>query len=137
MTQLRRGRHIRSAVRVAGEYGPTHGRITAETDRMAAIYECLRELDGIELIYAIRLPDGIIKIGHTREIMARRRHFDSTPEAILAIKPGTYDEEQAIHEQLAPHRARGREYYHPTPEVLAYVNGIRDDLGVSAISTRP
>jgi len=106
---------------------------SADDDRDHLIRECLRDLVGIELIYAIRCPDGVIKIGHTRNLSARRRHFDTTPEAILAIRPGTYDEEQAVHASLRPHLARGQEYYHPTPEVLAYVNALRSTLGVQPV----
>ena len=116
-----------------GGYPLSNKPVTAEQDRMRLIRECLRDLAGVELIYAIRLPDGIIKIGHTKDLMARRRHFDSGPEAILAIKPGAYDEEQAIHAKLAPHVARGREYYHPTPEVMGFVNDLRGRLGISPI----
>lgn len=106
---------------------------TASDDRDRLIMECLRDLTGVELIYAIRCPDGVIKIGHTRDLMARRRHFDSAPDAILAIKPGTYDQEQAIHARLKPSLARGHEYYHPTPDVLAFVNGLRSELGAQPV----
>jgi hypothetical protein len=106
---------------------------TVEQARATLIAECLRDLVGAELIYAIRCPDGVIKIGHTRNLSARRRHFDTTPEAILAIKPGTYAEEQAVHTRLSGSVARGQEYYHPTPEVLAYVNDLRSALGIQPV----
>jgi hypothetical protein len=105
-----------------------------DADRDRLIMECLRDLTGIELIYAIRCPSGTIKIGHTRDLMARRRHFDSTLEAILAITPGTYGEEQAIHAQLQASVAHGREYYHPTPEVLTFINGLREALGIQPLA---
>jgi len=108
--------------------------IGADLDRSRLIRECLRDLTGVELIYAIRCPDGVIKIGHTRDLAARRRHFDTTPKAILAVQPGTYDDEQAVHARLSPSLARGREYYHPTSEVLAYVNGVRTTLGIDPVS---
>jgi hypothetical protein len=133
MTKLRSANAHRG-VRGKGTFGPTSRQVTTGQDRSRLFRECLRDLTGVELIYAIRCPDGIIKIGHTRDLMARRRHFDSTPEAILAIKPGTYAEEQAVHASLRPHLAHGQEYYQPTPEVLAYVNDLRSRLGVEPIS---
>lgn len=126
----------RSRVTVRGrdkDYVPAHHPVTNEQARHRAVLECLRDLAGIELIYAIRCPDGIVKIGRTRDLMARRRHFDSAPEAILAITPGTYEEEQALHDRLQASVARGREYYHPTPEVLAFVNSLRSALGVEPV----
>lgn len=107
--------------------------VTAEDDRQRLIAESLREIRGIEVIYAIRCPDGLIKIGHTADLQSRRRHFDSDPNAILAVRQGTYDEEQAIHATLNASCARGREYYHPTPEVLAFVNGIRQGYGLDPL----
>ena len=108
----------------------------ADEDRLRTrlIRECLRELHGTELIYAIRLPDGIIKIGHTRDLTARRRHFNSDFDAILAIKPAPYEEEQAVHVQLKASVAKGAEYYYPTPEVMDYINGLRAALGAEPIT---
>ena len=109
--------------------------VTAEQDRQRLILEALRELKGIEVIYAIRCPDDLIKIGHTTNRTARRRHFDTDPAAILAVKQGTYDEEQRVHSELRASCARGREYYHPTPDVLAFINGIRGECGLDPIES--
>lgn len=108
--------------------------VSADEDRRRLIAESLRELKGVEVIYAIRCPDGLIKIGHTTDLQNRRRHFDSDPTAILAVKPGTYDDEQAAHDALRESCARGREYYRPTPEVLAFVNEIRSGYGLESIA---
>lgn len=106
--------------------------VTAEADRRRLIHECLRALAGVEVIYAIRCTDGLIKVGWSRNIRNRRRSFTSDPLAILMVTPGTVADEQAAHEHLAPHLARGQEYYHATPEVLAWVNAHRQRLGVAA-----
>lgn len=118
-----------------GGFELTRQPIDTDEDRLRLIRECLRDLHGVELIYAIRCPDGAIKIGWTKDLMSRRRHFTTadTPESILAVSPGTLDQEQALHAQLRGSVARGQEYYHPTPEVLAYVNGVRTQLGISPI----
>lgn len=107
---------------------------TADEDRTRLIRECLRDLRGVELIYAIRCKDGTIKIGWTKDLYHRRRDLNMAFDAILAVRPGTYEDEQALHDRLNPSVARGREYYHPTPEVLAYVNDLRTTMGVDPIS---
>lgn len=109
--------------------------VTAEQDRKRVIAESLRDLRGVEVVYAIRCPDGLIKIGYTSDLPARRRQLTSDPAAILAVKPGTYDEEQQVHADLRASCARGREYYHPTPEVLGYVNTIRAGYGLGPIES--
>lgn len=134
MTKLkgRRGKHF---VGDARQISKPSAALDSDADRTRLIRECLRDLAGVELIYAMRCSDGLIKIGWTRDLMSRRRHFAPCdyPEAILAITPGTYEAEQAVHAQLAASVGRGQEYYHPTPEVLAYVNGLRSALGVEPV----
>jgi hypothetical protein len=96
--------------------------------RQRAIYEALGDLG--EVIYALACPDGLIKIGHTSNLMDRRRQHRAAFEDIIAVLPGSYDDEQLIHNSLRDHVARGREYYHPTFDVLAFVNEIRDRAGI-------
>lgn len=108
--------------------------VSPEKVRARIIRGALRELHGTELVYAVRLPDGIIKIGWTKDFNARRRAFTSDYDAILAVMPGTFDDEQAIHARLAQHVARGREYYHPHAEVLACVNELRSKVGVDPLA---
>lgn len=95
----------------------------------AAILEALGPV-----VYAIRTKDQLIKIGFTGNLAARRRHLSTRREDMLGFFRGTLEDEQAIHAQLVPFRARGREYYHPTPEVLAVVNDMRADIGLSPIA---
>lgn len=103
-----------------------------EVVRRRAIYEALGELG--EVIYVIRCDDGLIKIGWTRGLRERRRSIESDFTAILAVRPGSYDDEQAIHARFRRHCARGREYYHPTPEILDFINEIRDQAGVPPLA---
>lgn len=135
MPQLKgRHTHARHFGGTTRELSKRLGR-TADEDRQRLIAEGLRDLKGIEVIYAIRCPDGLVKIGHTADLLARRRHFDTDPTAILAVKQGTYDEEQAVHATLRASCARGREYYHPTAEVLGFINAIRHDCGLDPIDS--
>jgi hypothetical protein len=76
------------------------------------------------IVYAVRLADGIVKIGCTSDLARRRREFGRDAE-ILAMRLGDKALERKIHEYLKPHRAKGIEYYHPTPAVLSVVNGLR------------
>ena len=83
--------------------------------------QAIRALTGGEqVVYAARLPDGTVKIGCSGNLASRRRCIAPGAE-ILGFMPGDYDDEQAIHQTLKAHRARGWEYYHPTPAVLAVV----------------
>ena len=87
--------------------------------------------NGESVVYALRLLDGTIKIGCTRDLPKRRTAYDRSE--ILAFRFGSLEDEQAIHAALVPHRARGREYYHPTPEVLAVINDMRSDFNLPAL----
>lgn len=78
-----------------------------------------------DVVYALRLDDGVIKIGHTKRLGMRRAQLQGK---VLAFKFGTYDDEQDVHSALQAHTAHGREYYHPTPEVIEVVNEWRAEL---------
>jgi hypothetical protein len=85
-----------------------------------------------EVLYAAMMPDGIIKIGHTTNLLHRFYNF---PQAeLLAIKAGNRDDEKALHQTLTAHRHHGHEYYNPTPEVMAVVNDWRTTLGLESVA---
>jgi hypothetical protein len=97
--------------------------------------QALRALTlGESVVYAIRVGDGTIKIGCSASLARRRRCVSSSAE-ILGFVPGGLDEEQAVHASLAAHRARGREYYHPHPAVLAVVNEMRDRFNLPHLAS--
>jgi hypothetical protein len=87
-----------------------------------------------DVVYFIRCADGLIKIGWTRTIARRRTELTSGWANLLAIKPGTFADEQALHHALRAHIAHGREYYHPTPEIMGLINEIRGTYGLSLIA---
>ena len=78
---------------------------------------------GRPMLYAMRVKGGLIKIGCSRNIGERRRNLTGE---LLAMAPGDFADELAIHQSLAGHAHHGREYYNPTPEVLAVVNELRE-----------
>lgn len=89
------------------------------------------------VVYAARLADGTIKIGWTEHFGSRLRWLKSyTGQTVelLAFRQGGRSDEQALHAAMKDHLARGREYYHPTPEVLAVVNRMRHDLGMTPVA---
>jgi len=88
------------------------------------------------VVYALRVPDGAIKIGYSMDLPNRMRRFVRSSEAeILAVLPGeTMAEEQAIHGRLRDHVAYGREFYRPTPEVMAVVNRMREQIGLDHLT---
>lgn len=104
---------------------------TPELIRRRAIYEAMRDLD--EVIYAILMPDGLIKIGHTADLRKRRGGLTTEMTAILAVIPGTHEEEQTLHKRFRSFAVRGREYYWQAPEIVAFINEIRVKAGVPAI----
>lgn len=86
---------------------------------------------GRHVVYAMRLPDGVIKIGCCKDLA--RRAYGLHGE-ILGFRFGDFAEEKAIHANLVEHRARGHEYYHPTPAVMAVVNELRDEFNLPHIA---
>lgn len=93
------------------------------------------------VVYAARLADGKVKIGWTERFDLRLhwlKHYVKQDVELLAFRVGTYEDEQALHELLAPHRALGvdylnaREYYEPTNAVMVVVNEMRTALGLAA-----
>jgi hypothetical protein len=129
-TKPNKGKHFVADVRQMS--GPNAPR-SANAARARRIREAMRALVGTDLIYAIRCHDGLIKIGHTRNLVDRRGHLNTAHDAILSVEPASFEEEQRLHGELRDSVGRAREYYHPTPEVLAYVNGVREKLGVGLI----
>lgn len=85
-----------------------------------------------EVVYAVRVGD-LVKIGHTHDLANRVSGLHATE--VLAFMPGTYDDEQALHQRLAAHVHHGREWYYPTPGVLAVVNEMRETLGMEPLAS--
>lgn len=112
----------------------TRGHIVGQAERADAGPPNLARATALALlppvIYAAEVK-GLIKIGHSTKV--RRRLIELQPERLLAFRPGSRSDELSLHRQLAPHCARGREWYHPTPEVMAVVNEMRNELGLELL----
>ena len=86
------------------------------------------------VIYAARLKDGTIKIGYTADLYRRLNWLGCGLEGLLALMPGTLEQEQDIHSGLVAYRAHGHEYYHPHEQVLAVVNQMRATFDLKPIA---
>lgn len=84
-----------------------------------------------QVVYAVRMPDGTIKIGHTARADRRLSQLHGEP---LAVMFGTRVDEQDIHARLSGHVHHGREWYYPTPGVMAVVDEMRASMGMDPIS---
>lgn len=87
-----------------------------------------------EVVYFIRCPDGSIKIGYTNDLANRASGLGTGWTGILALLPGGPELEDCLHQRFRPHRARGREYFNPAPDLLAFVNDLRVKSGVRPVA---
>lgn len=81
------------------------------------------------VVYFFRTKDDLVKIGYTANIAERVFRLGGW-NRLLAIQPGTLADERDAHERFTGCLARGREYFHPFPELIAYINEIRGAMGV-------
>lgn len=74
------------------------------------------------VVYYLRVGD-LIKIGYTFKLEQRLRQYP--PDAVLlAVEPGDEELEKQRHHHLRHSLARGREWFHPTPEVEEFVQHV-------------
>lgn len=85
-----------------------------------------------QVVYAARTQDGCVKIGCTSNLYQRLAQLGA--DDLLGFTQGNFDDEAKIHAGLVDHRARGHEYYHPTPEVLAVVNEMRERFNLPHVA---
>ena len=73
-------------------------------------------------IYYLRV-DEKIKIGWSSNLPQRLMSYP--PHMVLLCDhPGTRADERDLHRSFKPSRAAGREWYHPTPELLAHIDRV-------------
>lgn len=101
------------------------------SEDLAFVDAARRLSEGGSVLYAVRLADGLIKIGWTSNLLSRWRWLKCRAAAVefLGFTFGSRQDEAELHRSLAGHAEHGREYYRPDPEVLAVVNGWRSQLG--------
>ena len=82
------------------------------------------------VVYVVEI-DGLIKIGHTTDLSNRMYQYGAGTTLLAWLTGRTRADEAEIHASLRDHLAKGREWYHPTPEVMAFVRSARDACGMS------
>lgn len=90
-----------------------------------------------EVVYGIWTFDHLVKVGYSANLRKRMTSYGITRKQfyrLLFVVPGTLEDEQCIHAVLRPHRARGREYYHPSGQVMEFVNDMRAEYGITPIA---
>lgn len=88
-----------------------------------------------EVVYVIRFDD-VIKIGWTRNLAERLTRLGvrrSEMERLLVVMPGTESLEHELHIKFRRSLARGKEYFHPTPDLIEWINEKRDAMGVAPL----
>lgn len=85
-----------------------------------------------QCVYAVRVKPDLIKIGCTTNLHQRIRTFGATWSDVLLALSADFEYEAALHRRFAQHVARGREFYHPAPEIMAWINTERECLGFPA-----
>lgn len=101
-------------------------------ERKRDIRDAFRELG--EVIYFMRCADGAIKIGWTANLFVRRRRHSIDLNDLLALMPGTLEDEIALHAEFQPYLRRGLEYYDPAPAIMDRINKLRASMGVPEIA---
>lgn len=71
-------------------------------------------------LYALR-ANGLIKVGWSREVDRRLRAYGPDVE-VLAVWPGTRQDETNLHRQLRPALAAGREWYTDGPITQSFID---------------
>ena len=82
------------------------------------------------LVYFAR-RERLIKIGWTSRLPKRMRSLGTQP---LAVETGDYVRERQLHQRfahllVAGDGAVGREWFHPGPDLIAYINELREAEG--------
>ena len=90
--------------------------------RVAA--EAARPPRHVDVVYYVRVGEHI-KIGTTTDLPSRLKSFG--PSEFLACEPGSTTVERRRHRQFAADLAAGREWFHPSPALIAWVEAVKDE----------
>lgn len=105
--------------------------VRTQQQRRGAQIDAMAQLDSV--VYAVLTLDGLVKIGRSENLRERMKFYrisgrDMT--RLLVVFPGSLPEERMAQRVVAAHLARGKEYFHPHPDVIRWVNESRDRMGV-------
>lgn len=74
-------------------------------------------------VYYIQVGEHI-KIGFARNVAKRMRAYPPNAD-LLAVEPGTLKVEKARHDQFHAYLDRGREWFRPADELMAWIDSLR------------
>lgn len=93
---------------------------------------------GEPFLYCLSTRQGAMKIGISRDVALRvgsHIKFGGT-DRLLAFRPGTYEQEQEIHDRLAPFALPyEREYFYPTDEVIDVAYSLAEHFDISRLTS--
>lgn len=72
--------------------------------------------------------DGLIKIGYTKDVERRLKQYPPSSE-LLTARIGTKITERAEHNMFASSLARGREWFHPTLDLMKHIGKLQAEHG--------
>lgn len=121
-----------------GTAGSTYGSQGTISNRPSRV-EAIRAMQqGEPYIYCLTTGFGAMKIGISRDV-ARRCSSGiryGRIDRLLAFRPGSLAEEQAIHDRLAPFALPyEREYYYPTNEVIDVAYWVAEHFDLSRLTS--
>ena len=117
------------------EYARDRAEAAPVADRMSALLSALRQDDRAALggatppkhcdvVYYVRVGEHV-KIGTTTNLPARLKSYG--PSEFLACEPGGLTVERRRHRQFAADLAAGREWFRPSPPLMAWIEAVRDE----------
>lgn len=106
-----------------------------DRDRMAAVLGAIRHegratSEGaippkhVDVVYYVRVGEHV-KIGTTTNLPSRLKAFG--PSEFLACEPGSVTVERRRHKQFANDLAAGREWFNPSPALMAWIEAVKDE----------
>lgn len=117
------------------EYARDRAGAMSTTDKMDALLGAIRHegraaAEGaappkhVDVVYYVRVGE-CIKIGTTTNLPSRLKAFG--PSEFLACEPGGLTVEGRRHRQFASDLAAGREWFHPSPALMAWIDAVKDE----------
>jgi hypothetical protein len=92
---------------------------------------------GRDVVYYVRLPGDLIKIGTSRALRSRLTGLLATPADLLAAEPGGRELEAERHRQFRRFRYDKTERFRSEPELLAHIEQLRQTVGVPQVAKYP
>jgi len=96
---------------------------------MKKIHPQWREVTLDGWIYYVRIGDEI-KIGYTKNVRKRMHAYPPAPMSeLLAVHPGTLQDEAALHQRFTPYRSNRREWYERRPAIMRHIADVVAEYG--------